>query len=93
MTCLVIIFTSYRHPRTAFSIVATSIFFIGIITSKARFAFSPPTSWHWSIRWAYLPEAQTISDTAPCDDDGRRQAYGSIDAVLAILLRAQVSSE
>src|SRR5690349_9188674 len=31
-----------RHPRTAAWILATSIFCIGIIASKARFATAPP---------------------------------------------------
>jgi hypothetical protein len=35
---------SLRHPRLAASIVATSIFLIGIIASKARLASSPPAA-------------------------------------------------
>src|SRR5881394_1665036 len=33
-----------HHPRRAASILATSIFFIGIIASKARFASLPPAA-------------------------------------------------
>src|SRR5438128_10115582 len=33
-----------RQPRRAASMVATSIFFIGIIASKARFASAPPAA-------------------------------------------------
>jgi len=33
-----------RQPRRAASIVAMSIFFIGIIASKARFASAPPAA-------------------------------------------------
>jgi hypothetical protein len=33
-----------RQPRRAASIAATSIFFIGIIASKARFASAPPAA-------------------------------------------------
>src|SRR6185503_19983702 len=33
-----------RQPRRAASMVAMSIFFIGIIASKARFAYAPPAT-------------------------------------------------
>jgi hypothetical protein len=35
---------AFRQPRRAASMVATSIFFIGIIASKARFASPPPAA-------------------------------------------------